>query len=81
MVVIYKGGSATITASEGMWITSYHDGDDVYYYTSEKTVRCTRGRVKAYREITDEQNEEYLAMREMARAEVESNEGEEQPMP
>ena len=58
--------SYKVTADEGMWLTLYTDEMDIRLYNSSKTIYTTSSGVAAIREITDEENQEYMDRRDIA---------------
>ncbi len=69
--------SYKVTPDDGKWLTLYQDNQDIRTFYSCKEIFTTKKGISDIREITDEENEDYLNRKAIAEASM----TDEQPMP
>lgn len=61
-----KGNYLVIEAEEGKYLTPFKDGDDIKTYFSSRKCVCLKEKSDNIREITEEENNNYIKLQEEA---------------
>lgn len=59
-----KGNYLLIEAQEGHYLTPFKDGDNVRLYFSSRICICPIGKSDNIREITEDENKQYIDLRD-----------------